>query len=67
MSRFSGAMPAGSQNEELKPGATLTDEQMRRAIERGDIKREDLGISDRERYAQELKKGSLRAGYPNGL
>lgn len=62
MSRFSGAMPAGSAKARPATGATMSDDQMRRAVERGEVKLADLSIAQREIYREELKKGSLRAG-----
>lgn len=46
----------GNERKDEPQGITLTDEQMRKMILSGNVNREDLSITERERYREELKK-----------
>lgn len=56
-SRFQIEPMTGDEYEaDRTQGVTLTDDEVRTAIYRDEIKREDLPLTDRDRYREELKK-----------
>jgi len=46
----------GSSKGQMAPGATLSEQEIRRMILRGEVNKADLTLQEREKYREELKK-----------